>query len=65
LLTIWVTPEDRFAKLGTPRPYCLNTGFSGVPNGPVHYSGVNKQCELSITLQTSPTDMPDYQCPVR
>lgn len=26
---------------------------------------VNKQCELSITLQASPTDMPDYQCPVR
>ena len=37
-----MTPEDRFAKLGTPRPYCLNTGFSGVPNGPVHYSGITE-----------------------
>jgi hypothetical protein len=24
-----------------------------------------KQCELSITLQASPTDLPDSQCPVR
>jgi hypothetical protein len=26
---------------------------------------VSKQCELSIALHSSPTDMPDYQCPVR
>jgi len=41
LLTIWVTPENRFAKLATSRPYCSKTGFSGVPNGSVHYSGGN------------------------
>jgi Carboxypeptidase regulatory-like domain len=26
---------------------------------------VKKQCELSITLQVNPTDLPDSQCPVR
>lgn len=26
---------------------------------------VKKQCELSITLQANPTDLPDSQCPVR
>ena len=25
----------------------------------------NKQCELNITLQATPTDLPDNQCPVR
>jgi hypothetical protein len=26
---------------------------------------VNEHCELSITLAVSPTDMPNYNCPVR
>jgi hypothetical protein len=26
---------------------------------------VEKQCKLSITLQATPTDLPDNQCPVR
>ena len=26
---------------------------------------VEKQCELSITLQVTPTDLPDNQCPIR
>src|SRR5471032_1988877 len=33
LLTIWVAPENRLAKLRTPRTYCFNAGFSGAPNG--------------------------------
>src|SRR5471032_1854426 len=33
LLTIWVAPENRLAKLRTPRTYCFTAGFSGAPNG--------------------------------
>src|SRR5471030_70038 len=33
LLTIWVAPKNRLAKLRTPRTYCFNAGFSGAPNG--------------------------------
>src|SRR5471030_2923222 len=33
LLTIWVAPENRLAKLRTPRTYRFNAGFSGAPNG--------------------------------
>src|ERR1035441_61405 len=32
-LTIWVASENRLAKLRTPRTYCFNAGFSGLPNG--------------------------------
>lgn len=26
---------------------------------------VNEQCELNVTLEATPTEMPDYTCPVR
>src|ERR1019366_10662812 len=32
-LTIWVASANRLAKLRTPRTYCFNAGFSGLPNG--------------------------------